>query len=265
MDLIAIDIGNSSISLGLFSDEELGHAERLSCADPSGLADTLQSFRDRSLKPADQPQTIPVVASSVNPQMTSLVEEAVSNIFDQRTLMIGRDVPLGMKVALEDPDAVGPDRLLVASAAYDMLNNALVVADFGTATTIDCVKENGIFLGGAIMPGLATAASSMHQHTASLPEVDIEIPPGDFGVNTTTALQHGIYYGAIGALRGLVERYAIHLNRWPHVVLTGGHAELIAHHCDFADSVVPHLCLTGIYLAYVKFRTAQEAEFEGTA
>lgn len=265
MDLIAIDIGNSTISLGLFTDDELSRTEHIDCSDAAGLTQQLQTYRDLCPRDPDQPQTIPVVAASVNPDALKLIEGAVSNTFDQRTLLIGRDVPLAMKVAVEDPNAVGSDRLLAASAAYDMLNDALVVADFGTAITVDCVKENGIFCGGAIMPGLDTAALALHDRTAALPHVKLEIPPGDFGVSAVTAIQHGIYYGAIGALRGLVERYAIILNRWPHVILTGGHAELIAPNCDFADSIVPHLCLTGIYLAYVKFRTAQEAEFEGTA
>ena len=262
MDLIAIDVGNSTISLGLFTNNELTRTEHLDCLDAAGLTEQLQACRALCPRTPDQPQTIPVVAATVNPNALQLIEDAVSNTLDQRTLLIGRDVPLDMKVAVEDPDAVGSDRLLTASAAYDMLNDALVVADFGTATTVDCVKENGIFLGGAIMPGLGIAALALHEHTAALPHAQLEIPPGDFGVSTITAIQHGIYYGAIGALRGLVERYAILLNRWPHVVLTGGHAELIARNCDFADSVLPDLCLTGIYLAYVKFRTAQDSEFE---
>jgi type III pantothenate kinase len=265
MDVITADIGNSNISLGLFRDEELEQVEHIAATDAPGLVKALQSLQALCPKTPDEAQTIPVIACSVNPAALQLLEKAVSDTFDQRLFAIGRDIPLDIKLALEDPDTVGTDRLVTAAAAYDMLTNAVVIADFGTATTVDCVRENGIFVGGAIMPGLRTAALSLHEQTAALPVVDLEIPPGDFGANTTTAIQHGIYYGTIGAVRGLVERYASDLGRWPHVILTGGYAELIAKNCDFADSVVPNLCLTGIYLAYVKWQAVSDADFEETS
>lgn len=264
MDVIAADIGNSNITLGLFRNDQLDQVEHIAPTDAPALSRALEAFRTLCPRTPDEPQTIPVVASSVDPAALQLLQQAVSDTFDQRVLVIGRDVPLDIKVALEDIDAVGTDRLVTAAAAYDMLNKAVVIADFGTATTVDCVRENGIFVGGAIMPGLRTAALSLHEQTAALPVVDLEIPPGQFGTNTTSAIQHGIYYGTIGAVRGLVERYATELGSWPHVVLTGGYAELIAKNCDFADSVVPNLCLTGIYLAHVKWHTMEESEFEET-
>ena len=139
-----------------------------------------------------------------------------------------------------------------------MVEDAVVVADFGTATTIDCVDHYGIFLGGAILPGLDVAARSLNEHTVALPRIKPEIPTGAYGTNTVAAIQHGIYYGAIGALRGIVEQYATQLGRWPQVILTGGFGKLISEKCDFVDSYVPNLCLDGIFLAYRKWRDRQE-------
>ena len=190
------------------------------------------------------------------------MSDAVLKALDQKILLIGRDIPLQIKHALENPESVGTDRLLTASAAYAVIEDACVVADFGTATTIDCVDHYGIFLGGTIQPGLQLAAQALSQHTAALPEVSPVVPLDDYGNNTEKAIQHGIYFGAVGALRGIVERYATLLGRWPQVVLTGGYAKLIAQHADFADSLVPDLCLDGIFLAYRNFRESQNADLQ---
>jgi len=140
------------------------------------------------------------------------------------------------------------------------VQNAVVVADFGTATTIDCVNRQGIFLGGVIMPGMKLSAMSLHEHTFALPEVEIQVPEENYGTNTVSAIQNGIYYGALGALRELVERYATQLGYWPQVVVTGGFSKMIAEKCDFIDSVVPDLCLFGLFQAYKKYIQSVEEE-----
>ena len=108
------------------------------------------------------------------------------------------------------------------------------------------------------MPGLGMGAQSLHQHTASLLEVEIALPSEVYGINTATAIQNGLYYGAQGALREVAERYATELGHWPQVVATGGYSKLIAEQCEIIDSLVPNLCLSGLNLAYQKFYHAQE-------
>jgi type III pantothenate kinase len=260
MDMIAIDIGNSNVNLAVFVGEQMSPAVHIGLADQDKLADVLVRFRQACGEQPLGARTVPVVASSVNSVSLAVVEEAVAKGLDQNVLLIGREVPLGMKLAIENPETIGTDRLLAASAAYEVVQGAVVVADFGTATTIDCVNDQGIFLGGAILPGLRMAAQSLKEHTDALPLVEPVVPEHDFGVNTEMAIQNGIYYGAVGALRELVERYATALGKWPQVVLTGGYAELIAMKCDFADSLVPDLCLDGLYLAYKHFKASLEQE-----
>ncbi len=263
MDVITIDIGNSSVVLGLFTQDQLEVVERLGEDRLVELSSILRSFLAKCPPDADEKQTLPVIVSSVNGPWLKLVEDAVSETFDQNILLVGRDVPLFINIALPEPENIGTDRLLTASAAYDHLEHACVIADFGSATTIDCVNDQGIFIGGTIMPGLKMSANALHDHTDTLPEIDITVPDGDYGIDTKSAMQHGIYYGAIGALRAIVERYATVLGNWPQLVLTGGYANLIAQKCDFADSLVPDLCLTGLYLEYHKYLTAQDNEQAG--
>ena len=262
MDLIAVDIGNSNVALAVFVKDELKRTERIDVDKLDTLVETIKSLRQMCGPQPLGARTVPVVVCSVNAETEKIVADAVLSALDQNILVIGRDVPLEMKHALENPDTVGTDRLLTAAAAYAVIEDACVVADFGTATTIDCVDHYGIFLGGTIQPGLKLSAQSLHEYTSALPDVKPVVPTDDYGTNTEKAIQQGIYFGAVGALRGIVERYATLLGRWPQVVLTGGYAKLIAQHADFTDSLVPDLCLDGIFLAYRKSRESQNAELQ---
>jgi len=145
------------------------------------------------------------------------------------------------------------DRLCAAVAAYDRLGTACVVADFGTAITIDCVSDRGVFLGGAILPGLGMAADSLHERTAQLPRVEIAKPDGVFGKDTQQAIVRGILATARGALRELVEAYATELGHWPIVILTGGDAHLVCddpNEGELVQAIVPDLAIRGAALAY---------------
>lgn len=124
------------------------------------------------------------------------------------------------------------------------------MASFGTAITVDCVSEEGHFLGGAILPGFDLSCQALHEGTAQLPRVSPTTPGAVFGKNTHDAIINGVAFGAAGALREIVERYATELREWPKLVITGGNAPLIAELVDFVDAVVPDLCLMGIALAY---------------
>lgn len=264
MDLIVIDIGNSNISLAVFAKGKLGRTEHIAVnrTKTAKLGDMLQAFLEICGPQPLGARTVPVVVCSVNQKTLGIVEKAVNESLDQNILLIGRDFPLEMKVAVENPESIGSDRLVTAFAAYCVIESAVVVADFGTATTIDLVNDNGIFLGGVIMPGLGTAAKSLKTHTAMLPEVTPKLPTGEYGINTITAIENGIYYSAIGALREMVERYATELGHWPQVVATGGYASLVAQKCEIIDSIVPNLCLDGLYLAYQQFCRSGQMEEE---
>jgi len=259
MDIIAMDIGNSRVSLAVFAQGELKQTEHFDIDALDALKDCLCKFRQLCGPQPLGAQTVPVVACSVNSDILADVERIVTSALDQRVLLVGREFPLDMKVALDNVEAVGSDRLVTAFAAYEVIQSAVLVADFGSATTMDCVSDSGIFLGGVIVPGLNLSARALGDYTSALPEVQPDLPRGAYGTNTVVAIQNGIYYAALGSLREMAERYAEELGQWPQVVATGGYCNLIARNCEFIDSVVPDLCLNGLYLAYRNYRESKQA------
>ena len=255
MNLIAIDIGNTKIAVGLFLDGE----EKSIVSIPGREQDRLRA----ALK--DAWTRVPVadgskqgkrngliVVSSVKPEWTTLVQQIVRQDLGEPVRLIGKDVPLPLPVWVEQPDKVGTDRVVSAAAAYAVAENAVVVADFGTAVTIDLVDQHGAFQGGVILPGFDLSATALHEHTAMLPQVTVTRPTGPFGKNTADAINCGLYYGAIGALEEVVRRYAETIGVWPQVVMTGSAGELIREDCPFVDSYVPNLVVKGIVLATLK-------------
>jgi type III pantothenate kinase len=176
-------------------------------------------------------------------------------------LVVGRNVALPMATAAKNTDAIGRDRLCAAVAAFDRLGVACVVVDCGSAITIDAVNEEGVYLGGVILPGLAMSAKALAQQTAQLPQVDIAAatpPEFVFGETTEQDILGGIVYGARSAIRERVEAYATYLGSWPLVILTGGDAKLICPNVsddEIVQAVVDDLTIRGIAMAYYKILT----------
>lgn len=244
--VLVIDIGNTRVGLAV--------------SDASGLHDSRQVDLDKpqewkaalleTWEVADAGKRCAVAVAGVVPAATRSVCKLVSEVCDAQPLLIGDDIPLPMPLDLDNEDEVGVDRVCSAAAAYDRIQAACAIASFGSAITVDCVSADGRFLGGAILPGLDLALRALHDHTAALPRVRPGKPAGAFGRNTHDAIVNGVVFGAVGALREIVERFATELQAWPQLVVTGGHAQLIAEHTSIVDIVVPDLCLMGVALAY---------------
>ncbi len=191
-----------------------------------------------------------IVAAGVVPRVMRSLRAKLAEAFEDSLHVVGEDLLLPIPMAVEAPELVGVDRVCAAAAAYEGVRQACAVASFGTAITIDCVNGEGVFMGGAILPGLAMQAQALAEGTAALPQVEIE-PTGEvYGANTRQAISNGVLYGVVGALREITERYATQLGAWPLLIATGGNAELVSKECDFIDRVVPDLCVRGIALAY---------------
>lgn len=268
MNLIAIDIGNSKVKAAFFLDDE----EKLIKSIDGGaadfaaqLADVLAECWDRVplVEGAVEPvKNCIVVACSVKPAWTEIVGDIVAETLDTKLLVIGREVPLPIETATDDPLQVGTDRLVNAAAAYAVVEDAVIVADYGTAITIDLVDEKGVFLGGSISPGFDLSLAAMHAGAAQLPKVGMQKPQQVFGANTDEAMRAGVYWAAVGLLETICRKYAEELGKWPQVVLTGGAAALIKDDCDFVDSWVSNLTVRGIMVAYKKY-LFEKAELEG--
>jgi type III pantothenate kinase len=255
MNIVAVDIGNTKIAVGLFLDGQEQSIQSVLGQDQDGLQTLLTEAWARIpvVEGSKQGKRDGVIVlSSVKPQWTSLVQGIAKDALGEKAKIIGKDVPLPIPVWVDEPDKVGTDRVVSAAAAYAVVEGAVVVADFGTAVTIDLVDQHGAFLGGAILPGFALSASSLHENTAMLPKVEVTRPAEAFGRNTAEAINCGLYYGAIGALEEIVRRYAEKIGTWPQVVMTGSGGELIREDCPFVDNYVPNLVVKGIVLAYMK-------------
>ncbi len=161
-------------------------------------------------------------------------------------------MPLPIETGVDSPFEVGTDRLIAAAAAFSVVEDAVVVADFGTAVTIDLVDESGVFVGGTISPGFDLSLAALHEHTAKLPQITMQKPHAVYGANTAEAMRAGVYWAAVGLLETLCRKYAEQLGRWPHVILTGGAAALFKDDCEFVDSYVPNLAVRGIVIAWKK-------------
>ncbi|MBN2268961.1 MAG: type III pantothenate kinase, partial [Sedimentisphaerales bacterium] len=159
---------------------------------------------------------------------------------------------------VDEPEKVGTDRVVSAAAAYEVVGDAVIIVDCGTAVTIDLVDANGIFKGGVICPGFEISAKALKENTAQLPNIKVVKPKGPYGRNTADAINCGLYYSILGALQEIIRRYAEELGKWPQTVITGSAANVIAGDCSFIDNYVPHLVVKGIVLAY-KRHIKQEA------
>jgi len=260
MNIIAIDIGNTNITAGLFIDNTEAMIEKIAGENLGELGACLKSFWQkipfvRASKDKTKRDGVIIVAS-VKPDWTEKTKEIVKKELNEKILEIGtgKDIPLPMELDVDEPGKVGVDRVLCAFAAHSVVGDAVVVADFGTAVTIDLVDENGVFLGGAILPGFDISADALQRHTAALPKIDkVQTPRKPFGKNTIEAINNGLYYSAIGTLETIIRLYSEELGKWPQTVVTGGNMEIIRSGCDFADSFVTDLGVKGIVLAYKKF------------
>jgi len=252
--LIAVCVGNTSTQVAVFADALRSGEPRsvLSCsAGDHAEAVRLIAAADAELE-ADAPDQLRLIAmASVNPEASRSIGTQLRAKLATRVVMVPEDVPVPMLVALSPDAKPGVDRLLAAAAAFDVLRQACVVVDAGTAMTVNFVDGEGTFQGGVIGPGLRMALKALHEHTAGLPELEFEKPADEWiGKDTRQAMLQGVYHGARGLVRLVVERYAEAYEGYPAVVACGGDAQVLFGEDEFVDRVVPDLVLRGIALAF---------------
>jgi type III pantothenate kinase len=245
---LIFEIGNSHVAVATSINGQIRTSERF---EHDGIKEiTLYAQQAWAALPDDLLKA--AAAASVVPTMLDEVRRCVLERLDTPLLVAGEDLHRPLSLAVEDPDSVGIDRLCCAAAAYDQVRQACVTASFGTAVTVDCVNAQGVFMGGAILPGVDLQARVLHDGTAALPRVTIEPTGKVYGTSTEQAICNGVIFGLVGSLREITERFATELGAWPQLIITGGNAEVISRHCDFVDAVVPDLAVRGVALAYRK-------------
>ena len=258
MNIIAIDIGNTNITTGLFIDDSEKFVEKTPVTDTDKLTDILIEawgqipFAEMA---TEEKRDGVIVVSSVNNEAAKTVADICKDKLDERIQLVGKDIPLPIEMGVENTSEVGTDRVVAAAAAFAVIEDAVVVADFGTAVTIDLVDEKGTFLGGIIAPGFSVSADALNVRTDKLPKLDLKItkPKNYAGGNTLEAINNGLYFAAVGLLKFTIEKYAEDIGKWPHVIVTGQAASVMKEDCDFVDSWVTNLPVRGVVLAYKKF------------
>jgi len=264
MNIIAVDIGNTNIGVGLFLDGAEDPIRSIPGASEAELRACLtDSWRKIPVLDTSKEKKRDgvIVVSSVKPVWTDLVRRIAKEDLGEKIHVIGADIPLPIKVWLDDPQTVGTDRVVAAAAAFEVVGDAVVVADFGTAVTIDLVDEHGVFQGGVICPGFDISAQALKDSTAQLPKIPpVHRPSGPYGKNTVDAINAGLYYSIIGGVEEIIRRYAEEIGRWPQTIITGSGAEIIKDDCPFVDNYVPHLVVRGIVLAYMKYVQEESEE-----
>ena len=250
--LLAIDIGNTNIVIGIFDGEKLRATWRLGTDvhkledEYAGLFSNLWSLKGLAFDDIDSA----IIASSVPPLVT-VFEELCRRYLGVTPMVVGPGVRTGVRIALENPREVGADRVVNAAAAHRLYGGPLIVIDFGTATTFDCVTQDGTFLGGVIAPGIQTAAQNLHRRTAKLPVTELVPPERIIGRRTEECIRAGVLFGTADSVDGIVRSIK---QEWPReeiplVVATGGLAEPVAHHCHEIEIVEPNLTLLGLHIA----------------
>jgi type III pantothenate kinase len=253
--LMAVDIGNTNIHLGLWRDQNWHFNWRVRTVSEK-MADEyaalLRNFlRDRDLG-YDSIRSI--VIGSVVPPLTAVFVELSRRYFDVEPLVVSAHSKTGIKVDVDSPEQVGADRIVNAAAVHNLYGGPAIVIDFGTATTFDVISREGNYTGGSIAPGIGIAMDALVRRTAQLYKVNVEPPPSPIGRNTAHAIQSGLFWGYIGLIEGLVARIraAMPDGEGAHakVIATGGLAPLIRDHTDVIQEIAPFLTLDGLRIIH---------------
>jgi type III pantothenate kinase len=250
--LLTLDIGNTEITVGLFRGQELEAHWRLTTnpdRTPDEWGSAISSFL---VQAGHSPNEVRAVClASVAPAVTQSIIEGIAGATGCPAATIDSRSPLPVTLDVDEPLSVGADRIVNALAAIELYRADTIVVDFGTATTFDCVTQDGRFLGGVIMPGLRTAADQLTRRTAKLPATELKAPSRVIGRRTEECIQAGVLYGTVEAVDGLVRRIRAEWpgGRKPGVVATGGLASTVASLTSTIEQIDPYLTLRGLRLA----------------
>jgi type III pantothenate kinase len=249
--LLVVDVGNTNTVLGLYRDKELVRSWRLT-TDKARTADEWAMVIHElfSLCELHFPDIDNVIISCVVPPLLNTLETLCDKYFKLQPLVVGPGIKTGMPILYDNPREVGADRIVNAVAAYAKKPSSLIVVDFGTATTFDCLSKQGEYLGGAIAPGLSISAEALYEQASKLPRVEICCPPQVIAKNTVNSMQSGLFYGYVGLVDGIVSRMKQESRDSPYVLATGGLATIIAPHSQTIDEVDNCLTLEGLRIIF---------------
>jgi len=249
--LLAIDVGNTNLTLGVFEGHDLRRHWRLA-TDHARMPDEYGlQFLGLLENAGSAPKALTGISlASVVPPLTGRVVEACREYLKQAPLVVDAGVKTGIKIKYEDPKAVGADRVCDAVAVMHLYGGPACVVDFGTATTFNAITKEGEYLGGAITAGINLAAEALFTRAAKLQRIDLQKPPSVIGRNTVHAMQSGLIFGYVSMVEGMVARFRTELGGEMKVIATGGLAEIVAKETKVVDILAPWLTLEGLRIIW---------------
>ena len=249
--LLAIDIGNTNVVLGVFEGEHLrenwriGTKLQMTADEHAMVLKDLFGFAGLEFR-----QVTGVIISTVVPPLLPVLTEVSRKYFGLEPLSVSSELRTGLTYAYDNPREIGADRIVNAVAAYRFYGGPLIIVDFGTATTFCAVTKNGEYLGGAIVPGIRISAEALFQRASKLPRFELVRPPSIIGKDTVSAMQAGMLYGYAGLVDRIVEQMKKEFATDAKVVATGGLAELVARETRSVTEIRPDLTLEGLRIIY---------------
>ncbi|MDR1629527.1 MAG: type III pantothenate kinase [Oscillospiraceae bacterium] len=245
--LFAIDMGNSTITLGCLTEDRLLFMERLSTnASKTDLEYAIDFKNLFEINGIDVRSIRGSIVSSVVPQLTETVRRAVHKITGMDAMLVGPGVKTGLRILIDNPAQLGSDLVVDAVACLKEYEPPLAIIDMGTATTISVLNEDGCYIGGVILPGILTAVDSLVSRTAQLPRIGFGTPRRVIGTNTVESMKSGLNYGNAACIDGMLDRIEAELGSPVTAVATGGFAEGILPYCRRSIKYDPALLLKGL-------------------
>lgn len=249
--LLTIDVGNTNVTLGIYQGKELTASWRLA-TNHSAMPDEYGILIHDLLKHAGikNNKLEGIALGSVVPILTSRLTEAAERFFKSPLLIVDWHSYSGLNLDVDEPHLLGADRIIDMVAVHEIYQCKACVIDFGTATTFDILTADGVYLGGAIAPGIGIISDALSSRTAKLPRVEIAVPETVIGRNTVEQMQAGIVTGYICLVEGMIEKYKAEMGEDLKVIATGGLAQLLDKYTNMFDEVAPWLTLDGLRILW---------------
>ncbi len=251
--VLALDIGNTNIVIGVFDDGNLQFIARIE-TNRSMTKDeyTVKLKGILEIYEVDIPKVDGAIISSVVPPLTKALADSVKRLIDKTPLVVGPGIKTGLNILIDNPAQLGSDLVVDSVAALAKYPRPIIIIDMGTATTICVLNEAGSFMGGTIFPGIRISLDALSDRTAQLPHISIDAPDKVIGTNTIDSMKSGLVFGNAAMVDGMIDRIESEMGAVATVVATGGLSEEIVKNCQHSIIHNGNLLLEGLYLLYLK-------------